>query len=78
MLGVSSKVWIPSLLCILPPCSFERRQAMRREESGLYPEQAAKMWPKLAKAAQKLNLRLGSPSAAPCGANCIMRNPFEW
>ncbi len=51
---------------------------MCREESGLYPEQAAKLWPKLAGAAQKLGLRLGSPAAAPCGANCNMRSPFEW
>ena len=51
---------------------------MPREESALYPEQAAQLWPKLGAAAQKLGLRLGSPAAAPCGANCVVRNPFEW
>ena len=49
-----------------------------RQESGLYPAQAAQLWPKLQAAAQKRNLRLGSPAAAPCGANCIMSSPFEW
>ena len=49
-----------------------------RQESGLYPAQAAQLWPKLQAAAQKRGLRLGSPAAAPCGANCIMSSPFEW
>ena len=60
-------------------CAFaETPSGVSREESGLYPEQAAKLWPKLAGAAQKLGLRLGSPAAAPCGGNCNMRSPFEW
>lgn len=62
----------------VPLSSLVRHQDVRREESGLYPEQAAQMWPKLVAAAQKLNLRLGSPAAAPCGGSCITRNPFEW
>ena len=49
-----------------------------REESGLQPAEAAQLWPKLQAAAQKRNLRLGSPAAAPCGTNCIMNSPFDW
>ncbi len=67
-----------AMLMSAPPGFLKIQRDMRREESGLYPEQAAQMWPKLVEAAQKLNLRLGSPAAAPCGANCMMRNPFEW
>ncbi len=49
-----------------------------REESNLSPEAAAALWPKLEAAAEKLGLLLGSPAAAPCGANCVTRSPFDW
>lgn len=29
-------------------------------------------------AAAKYGLRLGSPSAAPCGVDCVTPNPFDW
>ena len=32
----------------------------------------------LHQAAEKYNLRLGAPSAAPCGADCIIPSPFDW
>ena len=32
----------------------------------------------LLQAAEKYGLQLGSPSAAPCGASCVVANPFEW
>ncbi len=51
---------------------------LNREQSNLTPEAAAQLWPRLEEAAEKLGTRLGSPSAAVCGANCIERNPFDW
>lgn len=51
---------------------------MTREESNLTPEAAAQLWPRLQAAAEKLGARLGSPAAAVCGANCNVRNPFDW
>ena len=49
-----------------------------REESALTPASAAALWPRLEEAAEKLGLALGSPAAAPCGANCVTRSPFDW
>lgn len=50
-----------------------------QEQAAMTPEQAAALWPLLeAAAATHGGLRLGSPSAAPCGAGCIVANPLEW
>jgi hypothetical protein len=34
------------------------------------------LWPQLQAVADKLELLLGSPAAAPCGASCVTPNPF--
>eukprot|EP00884_Botryococcus_braunii_P022816 jgi/Botrbrau1/9218/Bobra.0028s0014.1 len=49
-----------------------------REQANLTPRQAAELWPQLVKVAKERGLKLGSPSAATCGANCITNSPFDW
>ena len=36
------------------------------------------LWPRLQAAADALGVRLGSPAAAPCGAECLEPDPFQW
>lgn len=50
------------------------------EQAALSPGDAAALWPLLEAAAGGAGgLRLGSPSAAPCGANCFWSpDPFAW
>ncbi|KAK9826885.1 hypothetical protein WJX81_004434 [Elliptochloris bilobata] len=47
-------------------------------QADLTPEVAARLWPALQKAADEHSLRLGSPAASPCGADCVLADPFEW
>ncbi|KAL4444069.1 hypothetical protein ABPG75_011806 [Micractinium tetrahymenae] len=49
-----------------------------REQAGMTPEEAAALWPQLEALADRLDLRLGSPAAAPCGRDCIVADPFVW
>ena len=49
-----------------------------RQQANLQPEEAAQLWPHLQDAARKHGLRLGTPAAAPCGADCVLQDPFEW
>ena len=39
---------------------------------------AQELWRHLEAVADRLGLRLGAPAAAPCGADCLTPNPFDW
>jgi hypothetical protein len=47
-------------------------------QSNVTPQEASELWPQIEAVAHKFNLRIGSPSAVYCGANCITASPFDW
>lgn len=49
-----------------------------QQQSNLEPAEAAALWPVMEQVADSLRLRLGTPSPAPCGAQCVRSNPFQW
>jgi len=49
-----------------------------KEQSNLTPQQAASFWFQVQEKIKGLNLRIGSPAPAPCGANCVIASPFDW
>jgi len=49
-----------------------------QQQSNLEPAEAAALWPAMEQVANKMGLRLGTPSPAPCGAQCVRSNPFQW
>ena len=49
-----------------------------QQQSNLEPAEAAALWPQMEKVAHSMGLKLGTPSPAPCGANCVRSNPFQW
>lgn len=48
------------------------------EQANLEPQQAATLWPQLEAIAHDMDLKLGTPSPAPCGSNCVRASPFQW
>ena len=48
------------------------------EQANLQPQEAAQLWPYLEAVAHDMGLKLGTPSPAPCGANCVRASPFDW
>lgn len=49
-----------------------------QEQSNLQPEEAAALWPSMQGIAHDMGLKLGTPSPAPCGAQCVRASPFQW
>lgn len=49
-----------------------------QQQSNLEPAEAAALWPQMEEIAHSKGLRLGTPSPAPCGADCVRSNPFQW
>lgn len=49
-----------------------------QQQSNLSPTEAAALWPIMEQVASSMGLRLGTPSPAPCGAQCVRSNPFQW
>lgn len=49
-----------------------------QEQSDLQPEEAAALWPSMQAVAHDMGLKLGTPSPAPCGAQCVRASPFQW
>ncbi|KAL3158900.1 hypothetical protein ABBQ32_011615 [Trebouxia sp. C0010 RCD-2024] len=49
-----------------------------QQQANLEPAEAAALWPQMETVAHSMGLRLGTPSPAPCGTNCVRRNPFQW
>ena len=48
------------------------------EQANLEPQEAAALWPRLEAVGHDMDLKLGTPSPAPCGANCVRASPFQW
>lgn len=48
------------------------------EQANLQPQEAAELWPYLEAVAHDMGLKLGTPSPAPCGADCVRASPFDW
>ncbi|DBA84370.1 TPA: hypothetical protein ACH3X2_006221 [Trebouxia sp. C0005] len=49
-----------------------------QQQSNLEPAEAAALWPAMEQVANKMGLRLGTPSPAPCGVQCVRSSPFQW
>lgn len=49
-----------------------------QQQSNLEPQEAARLWPQVQQVAKDKGLKLGSPSPAPCGAQCVRSSPFQW
>lgn len=47
-------------------------------QSNIAPDVAASLWPKVEAAAARWGMVLTSPAVAPCGAQCVERDPIVW
>ena len=49
-----------------------------QDQANLEPEEAARLWPQIEIVAKDKGLKLGTPSPAPCGKDCVRQSPFQW
>ena len=49
-----------------------------QQQANLSPVEASTLWPVMEQVAKDRNLKLGTPSPAPCGAQCVRSSPFQW